>query len=174
MSVPERPQSNEYNENFEPYISLVDDANILEALATQATEVQEFFRSVAEPELEVLHGPYTWTLKQVLGHCIDTERVLGYRAGSIAVSKDVNLPDFDQDEYVANVDYNSVPISELLEEFVACRRSHELMFGRFSESNWAQSGTASNLSISVRALPYLMVGHLRYHLKIIRARVAQG
>ena len=172
MPVPERPQSGEYAECFENYISLVDDANIVEAMAAQSIEVQEFYSSVAAPELEVLHAPYTWTLKQVLGHCIDTERVLGYRANCIAVSQDTNLPGFEQDDFVANVDYNSVSIGALIEEFVACRRSHELMFSRFSESNWNQSGTANDLSISVRSLAYLMVGHLRYHLKIIRSRVA--
>lgn len=174
MPVPSRPEAAEYNEYFETYISLVEDANIFEALAAQAIEVQEFFNSVAPSELAVLHEPYTWTLKQVLGHCIDTERVLGYRANCIAVGEGDNLPGFDQDLFVAKVDYTSVPISELLEEFVACRRSHELMFGRFSELNWSQSGSASNAVISVRSLAYLMVGHVRYHLKIVRDRVATG
>jgi len=174
MPVPNRPEATEYSEYFETYISLVDDTNILEALAAQTTELQEFFSSVAASELEVLHEPYTWTLKQVLGHCIDTERVLGYRANCIAVSDGDNLPGFDQDLFVANVDYSSVPIDELVEEFAVCRRSHELMFGRFSELNWSQSGTANNSVISVRSLAYLMVGHVRYHLKIVRDRVAAG
>ena len=171
MPVPERPQPSEYAECFKSYISLVDDTDIVAAMAAQTIEVQEFFNSVDTSELDVLHAPYTWTLKQVLGHCIDTERVLGYRANCIAVGQKIDLPGFEQDDFVANVDYNSVSLGDLLEEFTACRRSHELMFGRFSESNWTQSGTANSLTISVRALAYLMVGHFRYHLKIIRSRV---
>ena len=174
MPIPDRPQSSEYDQYFETYISLVDDTNIVEAMASQVVELQEFFNSVAPPELEVLHEPYTWTLKQVLGHCIDTERVMGYRANCIAASKDAVLPGYDQDDFVANVDYNSVSIGDLLEEFVACRRSHELMFNRFSELNWSQAGKANNSLISVRALAYVMVGHVRYHLKIIRGRVTNG
>ena len=174
MPVPKRPQIDEYESYFETYISLVKETNIVEAMAAQVIEVQQFFRSVAVSELEVLHAPYTWTLKQVLGHCIDTERVMGYRANCIAASEDADLPGFDQDDFVANVDYNSVSISDLLDEFVACRRSHELMFERFSESNWNQSGKANSCSISVRALAYLMVGHVRYHLRIVRDRVATG
>ena len=174
MLVPDRPRVGEYAEYFEPYVLLVDDANIVEAMAKQAVEVRKFFDSVAAAELEVLHGQYTWTLKQVLGHCIDTERVLGYRANCIAVSETADLPGFEHDDFVANVDYNSVPIGDLLDEFLASRRSHELMFGRFSESNWTRSGKASDSLISVRALAYVMVGHVRYHLKIIGDRVAQG
>ena len=174
MSVPERPRASEYDPYFETYISLVADINIVEAMAAQAIEVRDFFNSVAASELQVLHEPYTWTLKQALGHCIDTERVMGYRANCIAVSEDANLPGFDQDDFVANVDYNSVLIADLLEEFVACRRTHELMFQRFSESNWSQLGKANGTSISVRALAYLMVGHVRYHLKIIRGRIEQA
>ena len=173
MPIPERPQSDEYDEYFETYISLVHDANIIDAMAAQVIEVQEFFRNVATTELEVLHQQYTWSLKQVLGHCIDTERVMGYRANCIAVSKDADLPGFEQNDFVANVDFNSVSIDDLLEEFAVCRRSHELMFKRFSQSNWEQTGKANNTSISVRALAYLMVGHVRYHLTIIRSRVAR-
>ena len=86
MPVPKRPQIDEYESYFETYISLVKETNIVEAMAAQAIEAQQFFRSVAASELEVLHAPYTWTLKQVLGHCIDTERVMGYRANCIAAS----------------------------------------------------------------------------------------
>ena len=174
MPVPVRPKVGEYSEYFEPYISLVDDANIFEAMAEQAIEVQELFNRVNASELEVLHGQYTWTLKQVLGHCIDTERVLGYRASCVAVGQAENLPGFEQDDFVANVDYNSVTIGDLLEEFVACRRSNELMFRRFSESNWSQSGMANGTLISTQALAYLVVGHVRYHLKIIEGRVSEG
>ena len=173
MPNPVRPQVGEYSEYFEPYISLVDDTNIFEAMATQAIKVQEFYNQVAASELEVLHGQYTWTLKQVLGHCIDTERVLGYRANCVAVGQAENLPGFEQDEFVANVDYNSVPIGDLLEEFVTSRRSNELMFGRFSESNWGQTGMANGTPISASALAYLVVGHVRYHLGIIRGRVGE-
>ena len=174
MPHPHRPQAGEYAEYFETYISLVHDADIFQASAEQSIELQDFFSSVGPADLQVLHGNYTWTLKQVLGHCIDTERVLGYRANCIAVSKDADLPSFDQDEFVSGIDYDSVPIGELLEEFVCCRCSHELMFKRFSETNWVQSGKADHQPISVRALAYIMIGHVRYHLKIIRGRVGRA
>lgn len=166
----DRPAPNEYAEYFETYISLVPESDIQSVLRDQLAQVREVLQSFEASELEALHDPYTWTPKQVLGHCIDTERVMGYRAATVAVSEEADLPGFDQDLFVANAGYNSVSIVDLIDEFEACRSSHLAMFSRFSSEAWSRAGKADSKPISVRALAYLMAGHVRHHLAILQDR----
>lgn len=165
-----RPAPSEYDPYFEAYIALVSEAEISWVLEAQLKDVGEVMKQFDAEALGALQGPYTWTPKQVLGHCIDTERVLGYRAATIAASDKVDLPGFDQDEFVDNSDYNSVSIEDLMAEFEACRKSHVLMFSRMRESAWARTGKADDKPISLRAVAFLMAGHVRHHLAILLKR----
>ena len=126
-------------------------------------------------ELETqLHDPYTWTIRQVIGHLIDAERVFAYRALRFAMGDATPLPGFDQDAYVAAADYSQVPLQNLAEEMFMLRQANLGMFLRFSDKGWASSGEADGKSMSVRALAYVMVGHVRHHLRIIEKRVTQA
>ena len=129
--------------------------------------------SAADPaELDKLHAPYTWTIKQVLGHLIDTERVFGYRAARFATGDDTPLPGFDQDQFVANMDYSAVPFSRLLDELDYLRKGHLLMFSRFDGACWTQMGQADGKQMSTRAAAYIMAGHIRHHQRIVEKRLA--
>lgn len=165
-----RPAPSEYAPYFESYISLVPESDVIEVLRDQLSEVPAVMHQFDASALESLQGPYTWTPKQVLGHCIDTERVMGYRTAAVAGSDDADLPGFDQDEFVTNADYNSVSCDDLLDEFKACRESHILLLKRTPESAWVRSGKADGKPISLRALAFLMAGHVRHHLAILQDR----
>jgi hypothetical protein len=169
-----RPAPSEYEPYFEAYISLVPESDVMEVLRAQLSEVRTVVRQFDVVALESLQGPYTWTPKQVLGHCIDTERVMGYRAATILGSDDADLPGFDQDEFVANADYNSVSRDDLIDEFEACRNSHVFLLKRAHELAWGRSGKADGKPISLRALAFLMAGHVRHHLAILQERSQAG
>ena len=110
-------------------------------------------------------------MQQVLGHCIDNERVFGHRAARFAANDETPQPGYDQDAAVAAFDYTGVSLPDLLAEFTALRRSHDLFFARLSPRQWSATGLADGRPMSVRAVAYLQVGHLRHHVAILRERI---
>lgn len=102
------PDPAEYLEYFETYISLVGAGDIAEILESQISYVRRVLDPLSPEQVECVHPPYTWTIKQVVGHCLDTERVFGYRACRFAAADSTALPGFDQDAFVANTDYTNV------------------------------------------------------------------
>ena len=110
-----------------------------------------------------------WTLKQVLGHMIDTERTFAYRAFCFS-RNNVELPGFDQDIYVNNTDFNSRTIKSLADEYRVTRESNLFLYNSFSEDQLLRKGIASNSPVTVRGLVYMTAGHEQYHLKLIRER----
>lgn len=169
---PGRPESSEYLAYFDTYISLVPETEIGSVLSEQAQQLRDLLSPIDEDEANKLHAPYTWSLKQVIGHCNDTERIFAYRACCFASGEQQSLPGFDQDAYVAEVDYTALSMDQLLNEFESLRLSSLWMFQRFSDSAWARSGTADGKLLSVRAAAYIMAGHIRHHLRIMESRLA--
>lgn len=169
---PGKPLPGEYLEYFDTYISLVTESNVMDALEGQVSVVRAAINGMPADQFEVLHAPYTWTLKQVIGHCIDTERVFAYRAARFAAGDEVSLPGFDQDSWVANTDYNACEMGDLVDELDAARNSSLYLLRRQSEESWLRGGLADGKRMTVRAAAYAMAGHIRYHLSIIKKRVA--
>lgn len=167
---PGRPQPDEYLDYFETYIGRVPETEIHPALDSQIAEIQAI-GALADGQDDVLHAPYTWTIRQVIGHCLDTERVFGYRAMRFAAGDEISLPGFDQDLFVANTNYANNGLAELIEELVHQRRAHILMFRRMDQEAWYRRGQVDADGLSVRAAAYILVGHLRHHFAIIRERV---
>ena len=127
-----RPAADEYAVDYEPYIGLVPEPDVLPAMAAQPAELSALLGGLSEAEANTAHAPYTWTVKQVLGHCIDNERVFGHRAARFAANDETPQPGYDQDAAVAAFDYTGVSLPDLLAEFTALRRSHELFFPRLT------------------------------------------
>jgi hypothetical protein len=169
-----RPETGEYGAAFGKYIGLTPDGDVREFLKSQLAEATALLRSVPESDSLVLHAPYTWTLRQVLGHIIDAERIFGCRALRIARNDATPLPSFDENDYVKFADFNQYPLQELLEEFELVRRSHLLMFRHLESEAWTRRGVVSNMPISVRALAYVIAGHAKHHLDVVRNRLAAG
>ncbi len=166
-----KPESDEYAEYYEPYMQLVGESDLLVALDDQIAEFNGTL-DISESEAEVSHEPYTWTIKQVVGHLIDNERVFAYRAMRFAVADPIELPGYEQDDYVANSDYQTVTLQQLKDEFVQLRKSNLLMLRRIRPAAWNNRGTSDGREMTVRAIACLLVGHVRHHLQIVGDRLA--
>ena len=171
MIKPGRPESGEYLAYFDTYISLVQETDILAALDDQIPVIQRLVDRIPSSQLDQLHDPYTWTIPQVIGHCIDTERIFGCRICRFAAGDATPLPGFDQDQYVADTDYQSAAFPDLINELIANRQANLLMLRRQDESSWLRAGVADGKNMTVRAAAYVLVGHIRHHLKIIAKRI---
>ncbi len=165
-----RPESHEYQGYFERYIAYVGDEDILAVMADQIDEVARVFGSLSTEKQHFRYAADKWTVLEVLGHMLDSERVFGFRALSFARGEQASLPGFDEQAYMLHANHNDTALEQLLEEFVYTRKSHVLMFDHLKPDAWLRVGTANNNAISVRALAFIMVGHIRHHLTILNER----
>lgn len=164
-----RPQSNEYPAFAQPYVNSVPDENVLELLEDTKQVTYDLFRNLSEAQAMHAYAEGKWTLKQVLGHMIDTERTFAYRALCFS-RNNVELPGFDQDIYVNNTDFNSRSIQSLADEYKATRESNLFLYNSFSEEQLLRGGKASGYPVTVRGLVYMTAGHEQYHLRLIKER----
>jgi hypothetical protein len=166
-----RPEPAEYAPFYEKYIALVPENDILRVMQSAPETELSFLSGVAENQASVCHPPYTWTIKQVVGHLSDSERVFGYRALRFARGDSTALPGFDENAYAQAIRLEDIPLADLMGEFANLRRSHLAFFKHLSEEAWHRRGIANNAEISVRALAYVLVGHERHHASILRRRL---
>jgi hypothetical protein len=166
-----RPEPTEYAPYYEKYIALVPENDILAVMESAPRTELSFLSGVAESQACVCHSPYTWTIKQVIGHLTDSERVFGYRALRFARGDSTALPGFDENAYAQAIRLDDVPVADLIAEFAALRQSHLAFFKHLAEEAWHRRGFANNAEISVRALAYILVGHERHHASILRRRL---
>jgi hypothetical protein len=169
-----RPEPTEYAGFFQAYVDLVPEDAVLPALAAQLDEMLTFLRSVPEASAVVCHPPYTWTVKDVVGHITDGERVFGYRALRFGRGDTTPLAGFDENLFAGAAESNRLPLADVVNEFEAARRSNVYLFRNLPEAAWTRFGEANNNRVSVRALAYIIVGHARHHTAILRKRLAAG
>ncbi|HEY6327909.1 MAG TPA: DinB family protein [Blastocatellia bacterium] len=165
----EKPARDEYAPRAAPYVNLVEGPP-LAALTRQIEESLATLRSVSDQGSLYRYEPGKWSLREVVGHIIDSERVFAYRAMRFARADQTELAGFEQDDYVAAANFDSRPWPELLSEFEIVRRSSVLLFGGFDREAWLRRGAANNNPMSVRAGAYLIAGHELHHMRIIRER----
>lgn len=165
-----RPDKTEYDAYYEKYVSLVDDHDILGTLASQPTALQDLFTAVPEEKGSFSYAPGKWSVKEVVGHLIDAERMFAYRLFRISRGDKTPIEGFEQDGYIENAHSNSRSFADLLEEFNLLRRANMIFFHNLTDDSWTRIGTANNAKISVRALVYIMAGHIEHHLGILRDR----
>ncbi|HQR06877.1 MAG TPA: DinB family protein [Gemmatales bacterium] len=167
------PGIDEYFEYYHNYIKQVPDGDYHSLLVGQIAELRSVLGDVNENDAMKLHSPYTWTLKQVIGHLIDGERIFADRLHRFASGDFQELPGMDQDPYIINHDYLSPTLSALLEELIHLRQANVLLLRRIKPEAWDHRGVASNHPVTVRALAYILVGHINHHLTIVRKRLDQ-
>ncbi len=165
-----RPEENEYSDWYAGYVSLVQEADIISALQNQIDEIKDFFSAISVEKELYRYADGKWTIKEVLGHLIDGERVFAYRAFRFGRNDANPLTGFDENPYVANSNSNDRKLADLIEEFTLLRTANMFVFNNLKESDWDNIGIASENEISVRALAYIMVGHVRHHVKILKER----
>src|ERR1019366_6972622 len=165
-----RPAADEYFEYYGRYIALVPDGDVRDHLRTQLSETIALLSAVPDAKAERAYGAGKWTLKEVVLHMADTERVFGYRTLRIARGDTTPLPGFEQDEWVPHSCANTRPMTSLVLEFATVRTATLALYDSLPAEAWARRGTASGHSISARALAYIAAGDERQHLNIIRER----
>ena len=167
---PGRPESNEYAPFYHGYVSLVPGEDAIAALETQRLYTKQMLLARSEREGNFRYGPDKWTVKEVVGHLADAERVFTYRAMRIARGDQTPLASFDENEYVKNGKFNDRRLTELAEEFASLRAATLGLFRSFDEAAWMRRGTASNREVSVRALAFITAGHELHHQRILEER----
>lgn len=164
------PDATEFTPNFGRYITLVKGVDALAALDSQIVETLSLLRPLSDNEALHRYEPGKWSIKEVVGHIIDTERIFAYRALRFARNDKTPLPGFEQDDYVNGADFDRCGWASLLDELEVVRRATVFLFRHLRPEALTRSGTASNNLMTARAFAYAIAGHELHHLKILRAR----
>jgi uncharacterized damage-inducible protein DinB len=164
-----RPQPDEYAPFYSKYINLVGDGPILEILEQLKETSFEYFKSIPPEKAGYAYSEGKWTIKEVLGHMIDTERTFAYRVLCFS-REETALPGFDQDVYMLKATFNTRSLTDLADEFKSVRASNMYLFRSLSDEQETQKGIASGNPVSVRAILYIMAGHELHHLNILKER----
>ena len=161
----------ENNEYYDRYIEQIPtDLSLRAGFGSSLDEVVEFFQNIPEEKLEYRYEEGKWTIKEILQHIIDTERVFAYRMFRIGRGDATPLAGFDQNLYVEPSGANKKNLAELIEEFQLLRKSTQSLLGSLLDEDLAHMGEASGFAVSSRALAFIILGHERWHMKIIRER----
>jgi DinB superfamily len=165
-----RPEATEFAPFYAGYVGRVTEEDILSVLQQQKDEVRALAGSLPAAKESFRYAEGKWSIREVFGHLIDGERVFGYRAFCFSRGEQAALPGFDENQYVAAAGADRIPLAELGEEFAAVRAANLAFLRRLSAAESARLGTASGKPVSVRALAYIMAGHPRHHLAVLRER----
>ena len=165
-----RPQASEHHEYYGRYIDKVPDGDIIRILEDQVEETLALLASVPPGQADYRYAPDKWSIKEVVGHVIDTERTFAYRALCFARKDPAHLPSFEQDQYAEFSNAASRTLPDLAEELRVVRKSHVALFKSFDATSWTRRGIASGFEFSVRTLPYVIVGHEIHHRQVLEER----
>ena len=155
---------------FENYINQVKELDLKEAFKNQQEIINHYFDHIPEDKTNTGYETGKWSLKELLQHIIDTERIFNYRALAFARKEQKSLPGFDENEYAVNSNANARSWASLCEEMKAVRKATEIMYESFSDEVLNNTGLANNNSTSVLAMGFINVGHLNHHIRIIEER----
>jgi uncharacterized damage-inducible protein DinB len=169
-TAPSRPGADEYAPYYERYVSLVPDADLVETLERQGAETVALLRGLSEEQGAHRYEPGKWSVKQLVGHVCDGERIFSYRALAFARGDLQALPGMEQDEWMAGVDFDARTLSSLVDEFEAVRSATLHLLRHLSPEAWARRGTASGNEVTARALAYIIAGHEAHHVRVLRER----
>ncbi|GAA0343107.1 DinB family protein [Bacillus carboniphilus] len=165
-----RPTPGEYNPYYKNYVNLVPDGDLLETLSDQINKTVKLVRTLNEKQCLFRYGPDKWSIKQVIGHVTDTERIMGYRMLCIARGETVALPGYDDQLYIQHASFESQSMEELTDHLVAVRQSTIQLIKSMDEDAWLRKGNANDDVISVRALGCIIIGHEIHHRNIVKER----
>lgn len=167
---PGRPEDNEYAHYYAGYIALVPGDDVVAALEAQRLHMMQMLSARSEREGNFRYGADKWSVKEVLGHMADAERVFTYRAMRIARGDQTPLQGFEQDDYVKNGGFGERKLADLADEFAAIRGGSIALFRSLNDTAWIRRGMASGKEVSVRALAFMTAGHELHHQRILEER----
>ncbi|WP_435168216.1 DinB family protein [Paenibacillus glycanilyticus] len=166
----ERPQEGEYQGFVTGYINLVPEGDLIALLAEQQAETNRIYSGLSDEKAEYRYAEGKWSLKEVLGHVTDTERIMSYRLLRIARGDSTPLPGFDQDAYMEGNPFEGLSVSDLLENYNAVRQATIVLLKQLPKEAFTRLGISNQLPLSARALACIIYGHERNHLTIIQER----
>jgi DinB superfamily len=166
----ERPKPAEYNPYYDRYISLIPGNDVVATLASQLPKTIAMLSSRGEQDGDLRYAPGKWSVKEALGHMIDTERIMTYRALRIARNDRTPIEGFEQDDYVRDGPHGDMSLADLVEEFKTIRAATLAFLRNLRPADWSRRGTANNNEITVRALAFVIAGHELHHRQILEER----
>ena len=165
-----RPDSNEYADFYRNYIARVPEGSVIDFLAGQPGNYRQLLQDASEHDAGSPMAPGKWSIKQILGHVCDAERVMTYRALRFARGDQKELHGFEQDDYVAAAGSNARTLADLLGEFESLRKATIALFSSLPPEAELRGGVANGKHVTVRALVYIVAGHAQHHLELLKAR----
>lgn len=170
MAISGRPDATEHGAYYLKYISLVPEEDICAAFEAQTADTANLLASVDEAKAGHRYEPGKWSIKEVIGHIADAERVFAYRMLCIARGETKPLPGFDQDEFMSKANFDARPFADVVREWQTARQSTVAMLRGLDDAAWTRLGVASEQPASARAVAYTALGHERHHLNVLRER----
>jgi uncharacterized damage-inducible protein DinB len=170
MMTQKRPEKGDYAEHFEKYIALVPSGDFLEILRGQRQELTKQLSPLSEQQADFRYAPGKWSIKEVLGHVNDTERIFAYRLLRIGRGDQTPLPGFEQDDYIQTGNFSGRTLKDLLDEFSAIREATIALVRSMDNAAWLRRGVASQKEITATALAFVIAGHVRHHQKLLEER----
>ncbi|MEK6335992.1 MAG: DinB family protein [Acidobacteriota bacterium] len=165
-----RPAETEYAPDYQSYIDQVSEQEILPVMRAQLDDLDLLLGKVAPERETYRYAEGKWSIREIAGHLIDGERVFGYRAFCIARGESQNLPGFDQNDYMLTAPYDGIELEDLLSEFRLVRLANIAMLRSLDEESWNRTGTANDNQITVKAIAFIMAGHVRHHMGVLREK----
>ena len=165
-----RPTTNEFAPFYGKYIEKIKEEHPLNALEASLIEARNFFPTIPAEKADFRYAEGKWTVKELLQHIIDTERIMAYRALCFARNEKTPLPSFNENAYAEAMDVSHRNLSEMAEEFLELKQSNIRMFRSFPEEALLRQGTMSGGPASVRAVGFIIAGHQRHHIIILKER----
>jgi uncharacterized damage-inducible protein DinB len=165
-----KPAPTEHAPEFLDYVALVAEGDIIETLERQIENSLSLLRTIPSDKANFRYAPDKWSVKQLLGHLIDSERIISYRALCFARNDQTPLPGYEQNDYVREADFDSRNLAEMVEEYATVRRATIQLFRPLNETEWLRRGKANENDVSVRALAYIIAGHELHHMGVLRSR----
>lgn len=166
-----RPATTDFAAAYAGYLSLVEDTDdIVAVIEAQSAEMQKLLATLDESRAGYRYADGKWSIREVIGHVADSERIFGYRALAIARGETQPLPGFDENDYVRNAAFDEWKLGDLAEQYALVRRSHIVLFRNVPADAWERRGIVNGAEITVSALAWIIAGHERHHVKVLRER----
>jgi len=166
----ERPSQDEYADYYHLYVGRVPDGDILARLEAQCGEMESLAASLAPEKGDYRYEEGKWSIKEVIGHVNDVDRLFSYRMLAFARGDTNPIPGMEQDDWVVQANFGARTLADLAEEFVAVRRGLILLCRSLDDEALMRRGTASGVAFTARAIPWILAGHVQHHFEVIRDR----
>ncbi|MEH7440285.1 DinB family protein [Neobacillus drentensis] len=163
----QRPLTSEYPEYYVPYVILVPEGDLLTILSEDLNNTIVLFKGISDEDGHFRYAPNKWSIKEVLGHMTDTERIMSYRLLRIGRGDQTALAGFNENDYVEGSQINNHSFKDILEDFIATRKATITLIKNMPTEAWGYKGNANNTEVTTRAIGYIIAGHAIHHKKII-------